>query len=90
MNTDNTQDGAEPSPASAGSVEEQLRREVNTLRAMLDRRSIEWGLTRLQEENNRLRMSADEKEILALVAKTIRGRGWTDWASAIDGILERQ
>jgi hypothetical protein len=57
---------------------------------MLDRRSIEWGLTRLQEENNRLRMSADEKEILALVAKTIRGRGWMDWAIAIDGILERQ
>ena len=90
MSDDNAQDGAEPSPASAGSVEEQLRREVNTLRAMLDRRSIEWGLTRLQEENNRLRMSADEKEILALVAKTIRGRGWADWASAIDGILERQ
>jgi hypothetical protein len=83
-------DANEQSIPSRGSVEEQLRREVNTLQAMLDRRSLDWGLMRLQEENNRLRMSADEKEILALVAKTIRGRGWMDWASAIDGILERQ
>lgn len=78
------------SVASRGSVEEQLRQELNTLRAMLDRTTLEWGLKRLQTENQRLRMSANEKKMLALAAKTIRERGWTDWANAIDGILERQ
>ncbi|NCA16927.1 MAG: hypothetical protein EBS90_07755 [Betaproteobacteria bacterium] len=83
-------DSAEPSGASAGSVEEQLRREVEKLKAMLDRRTLDWGFTRLQVENNRLRISHNEKEVLSLIAKTIRGRGWIDWAGVIDGILKRQ
>lgn len=30
-----------------------------------------------------------EREILPVISKTIRGRGWRDWSDVIDGLLER-
>jgi hypothetical protein len=85
MNDDNTQDGAEPSLASAGSHNTHMA----TAR-------LSAGNTWLQEEIKRLRLTDEEREAIEKVLRRVREDYFTgrfadsvQIAAVIDGLLER-
>ena len=78
MSDDNTQDGAEPSPASAGSHNTDMA----TAR-------LSDANTWLQEEIRRLRLTDEEREAIRF-ASVVFGLGErSDMADALRGLLER-
>jgi len=84
MNTDNTQDGAEPSPASAGSHGDPLSvccRHLANSQAIIERKNAEI---------ERLRLTDEEKAAIAL-AKSRLGTSDGDWQAddVLAALLER-
>jgi hypothetical protein len=78
MSDDNTHDGAEPSPASAGSHNTHMA----TAR-------LSAANTWLQEEIKRLRLTDEEREAISAAACICEDAGRTEIAIAVNTALSR-
>jgi hypothetical protein len=104
MNTDNTQDGAEPSPASAGShvaLHRAVRALLDGVNARYAKNPREWTCPYMQALDDMTQSEpqptlADEerkalKKVLRRVRENFAGRfaDGVEVAAVIDGLLER-